>query len=73
MLGIAQELASCNPPLLELLQQQCETRIIRSGQFHDVFLHEYGSQDQPLPTHYYVPGDGCGSATRTSVIGYHRI
>lgn len=57
MLGIAQELANCNPPLLELLQQQCETRIIRSGQFHDVFLHEYGSQDQPLPTHYYVPGD----------------
>jgi hypothetical protein len=31
--------------------------VIRSGQFHDVFLHEYGSQDAPLPTRYYVPGD----------------
>lgn len=57
LLAIAKELAVCNPALLEQLQQQCERRVIRSGQFHDVFLHEYGSQDDPLPTHYYVPGD----------------
>lgn len=57
LLGIAEELAICNPPLLAQLQRQCETRVIRSGQFHDVFLREYGSQESPLPAGYYVPGD----------------
>ena len=57
LLAIAEELAVCNPLLLEQLQAQCERRVIRSGQFHDAFLHEYGSQELPLPTHYYVPGD----------------
>lgn len=57
LLAIAEELAVCNPALLAQLQRQCETRVIRSGQFHDVFLHEYGSQDSPLPAGYYVPGD----------------
>lgn len=57
LLAIAKELAVCNPALLNQLQMQCEERVIRSGQFHDVFLHEYGSQDSPFPTHYYVPGD----------------
>lgn len=57
VLAIAKELAVCNPALLEQLQHQCKRRMIRSGQFHEVFLHEYGSQDAPLPTHYYVPGD----------------
>lgn len=57
LLAIAKELAVCNPCLLEQLQAQCEKRVIRSGQFHDVFLHEYGSQESPFPTHYYVPGD----------------
>jgi hypothetical protein len=56
-LGIAQELQHCNPALFADLQKQCENRVIRSGQFHDVFLREYGTQDHPLPTHYYVPGD----------------
>lgn len=57
LLGIAEELALCNPPLLAQLQKQCETRVIRSGQFHDVFLREYGTQESPLPARYYVPGD----------------
>ncbi|RTZ45399.1 hypothetical protein EKL30_04990 [Candidimonas sp. SYP-B2681] len=57
LLSIAQELASCNPDLLMQLQQQWETRAIMSGQFHEVFLHEYGSMDEPLPPKYYVPGD----------------
>lgn len=57
LLGIAQELATCNPPLLAQLQQQCETRVIRSAQFHDTFLIEYGSMENPLPPQYYVPGD----------------
>lgn len=57
LLGIAEELAECNPLLLAQLQRQCEMRVIRSGQFHDVFLREYGTQDHPFPSRYYVPGD----------------
>jgi hypothetical protein len=57
LLAIAKELAVCNPELLEKLQHQCEQRVIRSGQFHDVFLQEYGSQEKPFPPRYYVPGD----------------
>jgi hypothetical protein len=57
LLGIAQELTSCNPGLLHRLQRQWESRAIMSGQFHDVFLREYGSMNEPLPAKYYVPGD----------------
>jgi hypothetical protein len=39
------------------LQQQWRRRAIMSGQFHEVFLHEYGSMEAPLPPRYYVPGD----------------
>lgn len=57
LLGIAQELMSCNPELLNQLQRQWETRSIMSGEFHEVFLREYGSMNEPLPEKYYVPGD----------------
>jgi hypothetical protein len=57
LLGIAQELASCNPELYQKLQRQWETKAIMSGKFHDVFLREYGSMEEPLPPKYYVPGD----------------
>ncbi len=57
LLAVAQELARSNPALLERLQTQWERRPIASREFHDVFLHEYGSLDEPLPPRYYVPGD----------------
>lgn len=57
LLGLAQELARCNPELSRRLQEQWETRAIMSGEFHDVFLHEYGTLNNPLPPRYYVPGD----------------
>jgi Protein-glutamine gamma-glutamyltransferase len=57
LLGIAQELRHCNPALFEQLQAHSRAHAIRSGQFHDVFLVEYGSMEQPLPPRYYVPGD----------------
>jgi len=57
LLGMAQELKSTNPPLLERLQTQWETRAIMSGKFHEIFLDELGSMDAPLPAAYYVPGD----------------
>ena len=57
LLAIAQELERSNTELLARLQQQWQQRPIMSGQFHDVFLHEYGSMQAPLPPKYYVPGD----------------
>jgi hypothetical protein len=57
LLGIAQELETLNPPLLERLQIQWETQAIKSGSFDEVFLYESGSIQEPLPPAYYVPGD----------------
>jgi hypothetical protein len=57
LLGIARELQTHHPELLQALQHHSEIHAIRSGQFHDVFLVEYGSMQEPLPTRFYVPGD----------------
>ena len=57
LLAMAQELEHTNPELLARLQHQWQQRPIMSGQFHDVFLHEYGSMQAPLPPKYFVPGD----------------
>ena len=57
LLALARELARVNPLLYARLQQQWETKAIMSGRFHDVFLHELGSLAEPLPEHYYIPGD----------------
>jgi hypothetical protein len=57
LLGLAETLADFNPALLQALQRQWESRAIMSGLFHDVFLREYGSMDQPLPPRFYIPGD----------------
>ena len=57
LLGIAQELQVHHPALLADLQQLNERHAVRSGQFHDVFLIEYGSMEAPLPPRFYVPGD----------------
>ncbi len=57
LLGIALEAKEHNPDLLEALQKLNERHAIRSGQFHDVFLVEYGSMENPLPARFYIPGD----------------
>lgn len=57
LLGIAQELQHENPELLVQLQRLNEVHAVRSGQFHEVYLIEYGSMDAPLPGRFYVPGD----------------
>ncbi len=56
-LSLAEEARDCNPELLKALQQQAETRAIKSGEFHQVFMNEFGSRECPLPSKYYVPGD----------------
>ncbi len=57
LLGIAQELQTENPELLAQLQRLNEIHAVRSGQFHEVYLVEYGSMETPLPARFYVPGD----------------
>ncbi|HRK37132.1 MAG TPA: hypothetical protein PK347_01985 [Burkholderiaceae bacterium] len=57
LLGIAQTLQAFHPELLSQLESQWRTQAIASGRFHDTFLTEIGSLDQPLPMPYYVPGD----------------
>lgn len=57
LLAIAQEAERANPQLRQVMQHQAERRAIQSGEFHDVYLREYGSMRAPLPARYYVPGD----------------
>ena len=57
LLGIAQELAHCNPSLLSQIQDLWRTGPIVSGAFHSVFLQEHGTMEAPLPATYFVPGD----------------
>ena len=57
LLGLAEELEASNPRLLEGLEARCRRRAIRSREFHEVFLDEFGSHQSPLPARYFVPGD----------------
>ncbi len=57
VLGLAKELAVHHPQLFADLSRQWERKPIASGRFHDVFLREYGSIEQPLPARHYVPGE----------------
>ena len=57
LLGLAQEASNHNSPLLTDLQKLNEIHAVRSGLFHDVYLHEYGTLEKPLPSHFFVPGD----------------
>lgn len=57
LLAVAQELQACNPELFDKLQHHWESRAIMSGEFHEVFLREHGTMDEPLPLKYFVPGD----------------
>jgi hypothetical protein len=57
LLGLAQEAEKHHPALLSSLQRLNQVHAVRSGQFHEVFLHEYGSLESPLPAQFFVPGD----------------
>ena len=57
LLAIAEEAQRAHPELSSALSRQWERRAIQSGEFHDVFLREYGTMDRPVPARYYVPGD----------------
>ena len=57
LLAIAKELRLSHAGLLQALELQWRQEAIASGRFHDTFLHEFGTNEAPLPLHYYVPGD----------------
>jgi Protein-glutamine gamma-glutamyltransferase len=57
LLGLSEELEQVNPAQLAQLEARCRRRAIRSREFHDVFLDEFGSHDSPVPARYFVPGD----------------
>ena len=57
LLGLAQEAQMHHPALLTAMQKLNEVHAVRSAQFHQVYLHEYGSLEAPLPVHFFVPGD----------------
>lgn len=57
LLGIAMEARRSHPLLYDALQRQWRRRAVASGRFHDCFLHEWGSNEAPLPMTWYVPGD----------------
>ncbi len=57
LLAIAEEAARSHDDLFTRLQAQAEQRAIQSGEFHDVFLREFGTLEAPLPARWYVPGD----------------
>jgi hypothetical protein len=74
LLGIALELKAHHPELLAELQSLNEIHAVRSGQFHEVYLVEYGSMTEPLPARFYVPGDRLWfrnpDARSSDVMGY---
>ncbi len=57
LLGIAREAEHSNPGLLRQMTQQAEIRALKGTAFDPAFVESYGSDSQPLPTHFYVPGD----------------
>ena len=57
LLSIAMELQERNPDAYATLESIWHTRAIMSGEFHAVFLREFGSLNRPLPLRYFVPGD----------------
>lgn len=57
LLAMATEMARSNPRLLDELTRFWQSRAIMSGEFHEVFLSQDGSIEEPLPPNYFIPGD----------------
>lgn len=57
LLGLCQTISEVNRPLLKDIEDRWHRQAIMSGEFHDVFLREYGSMEKPMPAKFYVPGD----------------
>ncbi|MCC7226589.1 MAG: hypothetical protein IT507_07820 [Burkholderiaceae bacterium] len=57
LLGLAEHLHEHNPGLLERIEARWRRCAVMSDEFHQIFMYEVGTIDQPLPSRYYVPGD----------------
>lgn len=57
LLGMSEELALVDTPLLEQLERRSRRRAIRSREFHEVFLEEFGTLERPVAPRYFIPGD----------------
>lgn len=57
LLAIAEEAERSNRKLFCDLESQWQRKAIQGDPFRDAFTEEYGSFQEPLPMHYYVPGD----------------
>jgi hypothetical protein len=57
LLGIAKEVRENNQKVYIQLMNQWQKNPIQSRKFHDIFLHEWGTNEQPLPKNWYIPGD----------------
>ena len=57
LLGLAQEAKLVNSTYLNELEAQCRQQVPRSDPFHTTYVYEYGTPENPIPMHYYVPGD----------------
>lgn len=54
--GLAQELETTNPQLLETIERRWSEQPLRGDTFINAFLTERGSREHPFPKHHYVPG-----------------
>jgi hypothetical protein len=57
LLSLAQESVVHHPDLFNRIQNRWRTKDIRSAQFHMIFLNQFGSEDEPLPLQFFIPGD----------------
>lgn len=56
LLGLAKELQTSNPKLLEKIAAQWRSAPLIADDFNEAFLFERGSRERPFPKHCYVPG-----------------
>ncbi len=56
LFGLAKELQTSNPYLLDKLAAQWQSAPLIADDFNDAFLFERGSRERPFPKHCYVPG-----------------
>lgn len=57
LLALTQELELTNPELLHNLEILWQKKALLNTDFDNAFMQEHGSFENPLPIHFFVPGD----------------
>ena len=57
LLAMAREAEQYHADLLRRLTRQAEVRALKSGAFDRAFVQTYGSESQPIPVRFFIPGD----------------